>query len=186
MMLPAPRESTGRLNEEERLALRNARTISVALIVGVVLFGAIVGGIITKGPQPAAPPPAPVAGSMPMPTMLTGVAAVLLLTAIPLVVVLRRRIAEQSVDPDTGRVEPVKFVTIAITTMALLEAPALLGIVACLVGKSMMPGGIVALAGVLVMMGLLPRAAHFDPPALRSARETASGVHGFREPEKWK
>lgn len=175
----APR-TTSDLSDDERLALKQARTISVALIVGVALFAGIVGGVSmnSKG-QPT--PSGNTASTAPL---LAGAAAAMLVAAVPVAAVIRRRLCSASLDPETHRVEPMKFVTLNLMIMALLEAPALLALVSCLVGRSMWPGGAVALAAVLAMIAFIPRAYHFAPPS--AATGPRHGVSGYREPEKWK
>ncbi len=173
-------QTTSDLSDEERLALKQARTISVALIVGVVLFSGVVGGVsMTAKGQPA-----PAGGAVSTAPLLAGAAALMLVGALPVAAVLRTRMRAAGVDPRTRRVDPMKFVTLSLIVMALLEAPALLAVVSCLVGKSMWPGGAVALAAVLAMIAFLPRAQHFATPGV--ATGPRNGVSGYREPEKWK
>jgi len=169
------------LDDEERMALRYARTISVALIVGVVLFGGIVGGVSMNGGAPMAWPPT-LANVPRQVLMIAGLAGLLLISAIPVVIVLRKQMLSRAVDEATGRVDPSGFVTANILTMALLEGPALMALVSCLMGKSLWPGGIVALVAVLVMMAFVPRASQFS----RGGASDSGGAYGYREPEKWR
>lgn len=181
----APR-TIGDLNEDERAALRTARTISVAMIVGVLIFGAVTAGISMSssggtgaGPGGGIKPPS--LANVPQPVlMLAGLAGAMLLTAAPTALFMRKVMLTKGVDPATGRVNPGALLTATIVTLALVEAPALLGLVASMIGKSLWPGGVVSAVAVIVMIALVPRAGHFAPGRSRDA-----GVYGYREPEKW-
>lgn len=174
--------TAGDLGEQERLALRTARTICVALIVGVVLFGGVVAGLAMSGGGNAGTIKPPSLANVPRHVLLmAGLAGALLITAAPMAVFMRKVMLTRGADPQTGRVDPGVFLTATIVAMALLEAPALLGLVSGMIGKSLWPGGVVSAVAVAMMVAMLPRAAHFSP---RASRENA--MHGFREPERWK
>lgn len=173
--------SNADLNEQERFALRNARTISIALIVGVLLFGAVVAGLSLSGSGNAAPIRPPSLANVPSQVvLLAGMAGLMLFTAVPAAFFMRRVMLARAADPETGRVDPGAFVTGNLIAFALIEAPALLALVSCLIGRSLWPGGVIALLAVLVMIAFVPRAAH-----LSIGRSRDEGIYGYREPEKW-
>ena len=176
--------SPSQLNEDEQMALRNARTICVALIVGVAMFGGIIGGVSMNGGVPIPWPPT--LTHVPRQVlMIAALSGVLLLAAIPAVVVLRKLMLARAVDPSTGRMDPSSFVTANIVPMAMLEGPALVALVSCLMGKSLWPGGVVALVAVVMMIAFVPRASQFGSARGRGAASKGDHVYGYREPEKW-
>lgn len=182
MMPETPARQANALGPEERMVLRTARTIFVAMIVGVLLFAGVVFGLSMSGRWSGNPVRPPSLANVPqMVLLIAGIAAALLVSAIPIVLLVRSRMRKQGVDPQTGRVELGTFMTSNILLVALLEMPAMLGLVSCVIGKSLWPGGVVAGLAVIMMIALIPRAADFTP-----RRTHDQDALGYREPEKWR
>lgn len=163
------------LDDQERMALRTARSIGVALILGVVLFLAVM-TMVTRSAQRSAP-----AGRQPDPLFLwmaIGFLVVGASTAIVMRTVLRRRLA----DSRTGRLPVQAFVTTSLITLALLEAPALFAALAGMMMGSMIPVGGISLLAVAMMIAFFPRASQFST---RKSGGASDQVYGYREPEKW-
>jgi hypothetical protein len=143
-MTPLQNSSQGPSDPDKALGIM--RLIWGALLAGQLIFGAIVVVLIGMDMFDPAEPP--------LPWVLLITAAAVLVTAVPVALIVRRRIYNQGLEEET--VKPQAYMTGNIVVWAAVESVTLLSLVGCIVSASLMPSIIPGVFAVALFLMLRP------------------------------
>jgi len=149
------------MNDPKQVLMVN-RTIWAAMVMGVVAFGAVVFFLSSGASEP------PAAQS---PSMLFYVACALVLTAIPAGIFVRGQIFKRSWEGNV--IKPQAYTQGNIIAWTSCEAPALVALVAMLLGETVMPNLLPAVAALVMMVLMFPNGKAMlpaDDPGMISER----------------